>query len=169
MEKFSALLALCPPATDEFPLQRPVTRRFDVSFDLRLNTRLSKQSRCWWFETPCAQLWRHFNEWYNPQWYRYNRPMLKYSNVWNVLMIYLRSIVRHQRTTNCYKHLIAGKFQGSFRFNNYFLRYPTLTGYIQDSSIRDSLLRLPCPHSFPNINVYCNELLYLDEKNDNKL
>ena len=28
--------------TDEFPTQRPVTRSFDVFFDLRLNKRLSK-------------------------------------------------------------------------------------------------------------------------------
>ena len=28
----------------EFPAQRPVTRRFDVFFDLRLNKRLGKQS-----------------------------------------------------------------------------------------------------------------------------
>ena len=45
-EIFSALLALCegdPPYTDEFPSQRPVTRSFDVLFDLRLNKRLSKQ------------------------------------------------------------------------------------------------------------------------------
>ena len=34
------------------PLQRPVTRGFDVFFDLRLNKRLSKQSRRRWFETP---------------------------------------------------------------------------------------------------------------------
>ena len=33
------------PVTGEFfPAQRPVTRRFDVFFDLSLNTRLSKQS-----------------------------------------------------------------------------------------------------------------------------
>ena len=36
METFSALLALCA--------QRPVTRSFDVFFDLRPNKRLSKQS-----------------------------------------------------------------------------------------------------------------------------
>ena len=35
----------------EFPTQRPVTRRFDVYFDLRLNKRLCKQSWGWWFET----------------------------------------------------------------------------------------------------------------------
>ena len=38
----------------EFPAQRPVTRSFDVFFDLRLNKRLSKQSRGWWFETQSA-------------------------------------------------------------------------------------------------------------------
>ena len=30
-------------------------------FDLRLNKRLSKQSRCWWFETPSCPIWRHRN------------------------------------------------------------------------------------------------------------
>ena len=36
----------------ESPTQRPVTRSFDVFFDLRLNEWLSKQSWGWWFETP---------------------------------------------------------------------------------------------------------------------
>ena len=39
METFSALLALCAensPVSGEFPAQRPVTRIFDVFFDLRL-------------------------------------------------------------------------------------------------------------------------------------
>ena len=36
----------------EFPTQRPVSRSFDVFFDLRLNKRLSKQPWGWWFETP---------------------------------------------------------------------------------------------------------------------
>ena len=47
METFSVLLAFCAgnsPATGEFPAQRPVTRSFDVFFDLRL----SKQSWDWW-------------------------------------------------------------------------------------------------------------------------
>ena len=35
----------------EFPKQRPVTRSFNVFFDLCLNKRLSKQSWGWWFET----------------------------------------------------------------------------------------------------------------------
>ena len=45
METFSALLALCDensPVNGEFPSQGPVTRSFDVFFDLRLNKRLSK-------------------------------------------------------------------------------------------------------------------------------
>ena len=47
MEAFSALLALCAgnlSVTGEFPAQRPVTRSFDVFFDLHPNTRLSKSS-----------------------------------------------------------------------------------------------------------------------------
>ena len=62
METFSALLALCARnslVTGEFPAQRPVTRSFDVFFDLRLNKRLSKQWWGWWFETPLHALWRH--------------------------------------------------------------------------------------------------------------
>ena len=46
METFSALLATCAgnsPVPGEFPAQRPVTRSFDVFFDLHLNKRLSKQ------------------------------------------------------------------------------------------------------------------------------
>ena len=44
-----------------FPTQRPVTRRSDVFFDLRLYKRLNKQSRGWWFEAPSLSLWRHCN------------------------------------------------------------------------------------------------------------
>ena len=47
IETFSALLAICAgnsPVPGEFPTQRPVTRSFDVYFDLRPNKRLSKQS-----------------------------------------------------------------------------------------------------------------------------
>ena len=65
MEAFSALLALCAgnsPITVEFPSQRPVTRTFEVSFDLRQNEPLSKQSWGWWFETLSRPLWRHSNE-----------------------------------------------------------------------------------------------------------
>ena len=64
METFSALLAICAgnsPVPGEFPTQRPVTRSFDVYFDLRPNKRFSKQSWGWWFETLSSPLWRHRN------------------------------------------------------------------------------------------------------------
>ena len=65
METFSALLALCArnsPVSGEFPAQRPVTRSFDVFFDLHLiNKLLGKHSRGWWFETLPCPLWRHRN------------------------------------------------------------------------------------------------------------
>ena len=65
MEPCSVLLAICAgnsPVTGEFPTQRPVTRSFDVFFDLRPNQRLSKQLQGWWFETPSRPLWRHCND-----------------------------------------------------------------------------------------------------------
>ena len=52
METFSALLSA----------QRPMTRSFDVYFDLRLNKGLGKQSWGWWFETLPRSLWRHSND-----------------------------------------------------------------------------------------------------------
>ena len=64
VETFSALLAICAgnsPVSGEFPAQRPVTRSFDVFFDLRPNKRLSKQWWGWWFETLSRPLWRHDN------------------------------------------------------------------------------------------------------------
>ena len=62
---FSVLLPLCvrnSPVTGEFPAQRPVTRSFDVFFDMSQNKRLSKQSLGWWFETPSRSLWRHCDD-----------------------------------------------------------------------------------------------------------
>ena len=65
IETFSALLAIYTgnsPVPGEFPIQRPVTRSFDVLFDLHLNKRLSKQWLGWWFETQSHPLWRHRND-----------------------------------------------------------------------------------------------------------
>ena len=64
METFYALLGLCAgnlPVIGEFPSQRPLTRSFDVFFDIRLNKRLSEQSWGWWFETPSRSFWRNCN------------------------------------------------------------------------------------------------------------
>ena len=64
METFPALLAFCAgnsPVTGEFTAQRPLTRSFDIFFNLRLNKRLNKQSWDWWFETSSCPLWRRCN------------------------------------------------------------------------------------------------------------
>ena len=55
-----------------FPSQRPVTRSFNVFFDLHLDTRLCKQSRRRWFETPSRSLWRHSNKFHPLQ---YGNPL----------------------------------------------------------------------------------------------
>ena len=63
METFRVTGHLCVEFTGppKFPAQRPVTRSFDVFFDLRLNKRLRKQSWGRWFEIPSCPLWRHCN------------------------------------------------------------------------------------------------------------
>ena len=64
METFSALLPFVRGihrSLVDFPSKRPVTRSFDVFFDLRLNKRLSKQSRRGWFETQSRSLWGRCN------------------------------------------------------------------------------------------------------------
>ena len=64
MEIFYKLMPICavdPPVTSDFPAQRPVTRSFDVFFDLRLNKRSSIQSGGWWLEILSRTLWRHCN------------------------------------------------------------------------------------------------------------
>ena len=96
METFSALLDICAgnsPVPGEFPTQRPVTRSFDVFFDLRLYIRLSKQSWGWWFETLSRSLWRHCNEKYHVvmHLHLHNFPILKWHR-------YLKSS-SHQRPT----------------------------------------------------------------------
>ena len=60
MGMFYALLALCA-GNSPVIAQRPVTRSFDVFFDLPLNKRLHKQWWGLWFETPSRPLWRHCN------------------------------------------------------------------------------------------------------------
>ena len=62
METFSAFLALSEGNRHWwFPPQRPVTRTFDVFFDLSLNKRLSKQLWRRWFKMPSLLLWRQCN------------------------------------------------------------------------------------------------------------
>ena len=58
METFSALLAICAgnsQASGEFPAQRPVTRSFDVFFDLCVNKRLRKNREAGDLRRYCAR------------------------------------------------------------------------------------------------------------------
>ena len=76
----------------EFPAQRPVTRSFDVFFNLRLNKRLSKQPPGWWFETPLWSLWRQCNiKWFEFKCENFlSRKYIKYI-VWIMSVILFRS------------------------------------------------------------------------------
>ena len=57
-----------PPHPHPTHTQRPVTRSFDVFFDLRPNKQLSKQWCGWWFETASCPLWRYCNVFQTRQW-----------------------------------------------------------------------------------------------------
>ena len=59
----TVLLLLSARWRDNIANWMEITMYFDVSFDLRLNESLSKQSSGWWFETPSRPLWRHSNGW----------------------------------------------------------------------------------------------------------
>ena len=97
----------------EFHTKKPVTRSFDVFFDLRLNKRLSKQPWGWWFETSSWSLWRQCND----QW----------PNSWpSTLHIVRRSFV------NAYRLSIANwtprnNFQQHFNQNKYILLIHEIT------------------------------------------
>ena len=95
MKTFFALLALCAgnlPVTGEFPSQRPVTRRFDVFIDQRLNKRLSRQLRRRWFETPSRSLWRHCNEFYK---YSSNSSRLLLRGALQTIYIFIKDLRQH--------------------------------------------------------------------------
>ena len=85
METFSALLAICAgnsPISGEFPAQRPVTRSFDVLFDMRLNKPLSKQPYGWWLETLSRPLWRHCDVFVSVC------SSVMYTKQWDILIVY---------------------------------------------------------------------------------
>ena len=106
METLSALLAICAensPVPGEFPAQRPVKRRFDVFFDLRLNKGLSKQSRGWWFETLSRPVWRHRNAFGidGPLWGGIHRSPVNFHHKGSVMR--LSDIFRDVNMTKRYK------------------------------------------------------------------
>ena len=110
METFSALMAIWAGnslVNGEFPTQRPVTRSFDVFFDLRPNERLSKQSWCWWFETLSSPLWRHRNGVWNyrlkdQQWHIICSLMCFLPSTRWPFRAWVRNILFQQETTVAY-------------------------------------------------------------------
>ena len=86
----------------EFPTQRPVTRRFDVLFDLRLNKRLSKRPWGWWFETPSHSLWRQIPD---PGSHMHDHTYIFHKPDW-LLQQFEDWATResHPETTACAKH-----------------------------------------------------------------
>ena len=108
------------PVPCEFPAQRPVTQSFDAFLDLRLNKRLSKQSRGWWFETPSHSLWRHRNEVYGliryvnpnnpiiePQLNKVQPNTCRYFIRWNG-HVKVNSKLVQQKDYNCHQQRLYG-------------------------------------------------------------
>ena len=114
METFSAFLALCggnPPVSGGYSSQRPETWSFDVFFDVRLNKRLSKQSRYRCFETPGRSLWRHCKE--TPWWRSWSgRPTSDQRNT---------CTYRHCRNVEGTVFSLLGTFLTSWRLPAIFL------------------------------------------------
>ena len=83
----------------EFPAQTPVTRSFDIFFDLRLNKRLSKQSWGWGFETLSRPLWRHCNDICHIHSYTFFHGILPHANV--TLLIKKTCAINNSAALNC--------------------------------------------------------------------
>ena len=113
METFSALLGHCggnSPVTGEFPSQRPLTRSFDVFFDLRLKT--VEQT----IETPVIRdaiafimtpLWRHmYSQWppslcrlciFGNGIYAHRLCFIKLADTYNICLLLLISMLWHRQ------------------------------------------------------------------------
>ena len=156
METFSALLALCAgnsPISGEFP--RPVTRSFDVFFDMRLIKRLSKHSRGWWFQMLSRPLWRHCND--NPGWSHY-QPQCS-------------ETTRHRLYVNARTPVIFTTIEiiGLAKISTYLglwshwddinIRYNPLHRVVRCASVLDQLHKNWCPDKFIRVNwprnIYC--------------
>ena len=99
------------PVSGEFPAQRPVTRNFDIFFDLRLNKRLSKQSWGWWFGTLSRPSWRQCNESMS-QWWMVEYTS-KHTTCCYATPLYLRTV-----TQICLKSWDALMFSRCFDINS---------------------------------------------------
>ena len=131
MEKFS-FCAGNSRVTGEFPTQRPVTRSFDVFFDLRLNKLLIKQCWGWWFETPSHPLWRYCNGYRRHAMKKVNTQGFSQSSTWRFALDFTshyRISPNHTRLTGMPKFYMSTF--GNRRNNSkttficlYFVRLP---------------------------------------------
>ena len=81
-----------------------MTRTFDVFFDLRLNKRLSKQSRGWWFETESDSLWRRCNG--KSDWPPKGFSLVTNSSTWGVLGVSTDPMGQWSGGVTIFKHNI---------------------------------------------------------------
>ena len=124
METFSALLTLCSgnsPVSGEFPAQRPVTRSFDIFFDLRLNKQLSKQWWGWWFETVSCPLWRQCNATCKIETARGSEDK-RYINRYSVTLVII-NISPYVSTMACVKSVTKMTLQHCIRVNPWQIIY----------------------------------------------
>ena len=150
----------------EIPAQRPVTRNFDVFFDLRLNKRLSTQPWGWWFETPPWSLWCHCNETNTPegtQTVRHNNAYISisYATCWahtwrikydlhistpHLLIMFTSCWWRHNQITHPELH--TASLHDMYSLSNYFI-------------LRNNLYQVLCTITFhrPTIDTFWYNVL----------
>ena len=93
-----------------FPLYRPFMWGIhrspvtDVSFDLRMNKRFTKQSRRWWFDTPLPLLWRHCNgECYSNFKYLISKHIIQIGILGTLCNIALRWMPQNLTNEKCFR------------------------------------------------------------------
>ena len=135
-------------------IQRPVTRGFDVFFDLHLNKRLSKQSWSWWFETPSRSLWRHCNEFEaitKPAWFPSQPSLLiSYKVFYAVLTLHTLHCVSFWHPRLIHMHAISEYWSINLIFSwwNYLIHLSHLSIFycLQSFCVYDRPIRTTSPH-----------------------
>ena len=148
METLSALLAICAgnsPVPGESPAQRPVTRSFDVFFDLCLNKRLREQSWGWLFETLSHAFWRHCNV------LRHEAAVIR------TTIMGRRSILScntgHTYMSDWLHGFWMNMFSNSWQPYHWYTLYHSLMQERRNSIVNALELRLSCTN--PSIHVFC--------------
>ena len=130
-----------------------MTRSFGVFFDLRLNKRLSKQSRRRWFQTPFRSLWRDCN----------GVEILLTSSTMNITichpsspvfkeviarLIYSVNLLKSHNTVNCHTHIYI--YCGLYNFELISLSW--LHTWI---TLYSNYIAVMVPSEHPGIAIWC--------------